>query len=88
MDGPAANGTNGTIEAGEFRLVVDPNGDGWSGRVETWYNGNWGTVCNDNFDENNQAARVFCKSLGLPSSDAYYVGAWEQGTDEIVMDNV
>jgi hypothetical protein len=24
----------------------------------------------------------------FPSSDAYYVGAWEQGTDEIVMDNV
>ena len=33
------------------------------GRVEVFYNKQWGTVCDDGF--NQAAARVVCNSLGL-----------------------
>jgi len=56
-----------------WRIVLDPShadqycdGGIARGRVE-YNNGNeWGTVCDDYFDQNNNAAMVFCKSMGLP----------------------
>ena len=35
----------------------------YSGRVEILHNGQWGTVCDDNF--NTSEAQVACRSLGL-----------------------
>ncbi|CAG2220763.1 unnamed protein product [Mytilus edulis] len=44
-----------------------------SGILEVFYNGIWGTVCDDNFDDID--ARVACKELGY--NDGYFVGSQE-----------
>ena len=44
-------------------LRLEDNEVSWSGRLEVQYNGQWGTVCDDDFD--NTDASVACKQLGL-----------------------
>jgi len=44
-------------------LVRLAGGSVHKGRLEVKYNGNWGTVCDDRF--NNTDARVFCYQLGF-----------------------
>ena len=34
------------------------------GRVEVWMHGEWGTVCDDHIDTNNNGPRVICRMLG------------------------
>ena len=45
----------------DVRLVNGPSDA--EGRVEIRYNDIWGTICNDNFDDND--ALVLCKMLGF-----------------------
>ena len=48
---------------GDIRLVDGPTGRNYSGRVEVCRNEQWGTVCDDAWD--NTDASVACRQLGF-----------------------
>uniref|UniRef100_A0A8C6WPU0 SRCR domain-containing protein n=1 Tax=Neogobius melanostomus TaxID=47308 RepID=A0A8C6WPU0_9GOBI len=53
------------------------------GRVEIYYNGLWGTVCDD------ECARVVCKQLGCgPAQQAKFEAHFGAGSGPIYLDNV
>nr|XP_054755386.1 deleted in malignant brain tumors 1 protein-like isoform X12 [Lytechinus pictus] len=68
----------------EVRLV-DGSCSG-EGRVEVFYDGVWGTVCDDLWDDTD--ATVVCQSLGYTSGIAVGNAGFGEGTGEILLDNV
>eukprot|EP00105_Crassostrea_gigas_P042845 XP_019926993.1 PREDICTED: uncharacterized protein LOC105338278 [Crassostrea gigas] len=60
----------------------------YEGRLEVFHNGEWGTVCDDGF--NDRIASVVCRTLGLPwnTSEAYCCARNGRGTGQIWMDDV
>eukprot|EP00731_Ephydatia_muelleri_P028213 Em0019g1086a len=65
---------------GNIRLV----GSTYSGRVEVCYNGAWGTVCDDFWD--NTDAAVVCRQLGYGGGTG--IQAYGGGTGTILLDDV
>ena len=58
-----------------------------TGRVEFFYNGQWGTLCDDQWDIND--AHVVCKQLGFPQASQAFSGATHgQGSGPIWLSNV
>nr|XP_054760966.1 deleted in malignant brain tumors 1 protein-like [Lytechinus pictus] len=57
------------------------------GRVEVFYNGFWGTVCDDNWSSTD--ARVVCRMLGLGTATRATAKAeFGEGSGRILLDNV
>lgn len=71
-------------QKGESLLSVRIIGTNNRGRAEVYYNGVWGTICDDDWD--NSDATVFCRMLGYSRGRALV--NVEPGTGEIWLDNV
>jgi len=66
------------------RLVGGPSVR--EGRLEVYYDGAWGTVCDDDF--NNEAARVVCYMLGYADIGEFIGNHYGEGTGQIWLDDV
>ena len=66
--------------------LVGGNGNPRLGRLEISYGGVWGTVCSNNFDNND--AKVACYMLGFERSGVYISNKYGVGTGQIWLDDL
>ncbi|ELU09243.1 hypothetical protein CAPTEDRAFT_116377 [Capitella teleta] len=67
-------------------IIAGPRLFGNRGRLEVYYNGQWGTVCDDDFS--NADARAFCRSMGKPYARAEAIQEFGGGSGPIHLDDV
>ena len=72
------------LSTAPLRLVGGSNAA--EGRVEIYYGGTWGSVCDDGWDDND--ATVVCKQLGYVSGTAYCCANWGASSGQIWLDDV
>jgi len=83
---PTTTTTTGFAEDGTIRLV---NGNASEGLIEIYYQGEWGTICNDEWSLDN--AHVACKQLGYKTAiswDAYGKYGEANFSQPILLDEV
>ncbi|XP_026879292.2 lysyl oxidase homolog 3B isoform X1 [Electrophorus electricus] len=83
---PSPTATPHTPERLKFRLAGHPRKHN-EGRIEVFYKGEWGTICDDDFSLAN--AQVLCHQLGFVSATGWAHSAkYGKGTGKIWLDNV
>uniref|UniRef100_A0A663N9T6 Macrophage receptor with collagenous structure n=1 Tax=Athene cunicularia TaxID=194338 RepID=A0A663N9T6_ATHCN len=78
------SGSKGEKGEGNFNHLVRIAGGGRRGRVEVFHQGSWGTICDDNWD--NQDATVVCRMLGYSRAVSTFTAT--AGTGQIWLDDV
>ncbi|XP_012686740.2 neurotrypsin [Clupea harengus] len=74
-------------DAGFVPVRLSGGSSQYEGRVEVYHSGQWGTICDDQWDDSD--AEVVCRQLGLGGMARAWVGAFfGPGSGSVVLDEV
>ena len=73
------------LKDGDLRLVGCSSS---AGRLEIYHNNEWGTICDDDFGSNSNAATVACRQLGFTSGSYVSAHPYGYGLGQIWLDDV